>query len=104
MSSSMSYVKQGKVFGKGAKFKVVLGFEPKVVELFNAAAGGLTSAFKTKLMDGEYAKKTVPAGTVTYANNMVEIVSDGFYVGADADLNASGEEIFYAAYESNHSD
>lgn len=99
MSSSLNMVKSGKVSGSGALKKVVLGFKPREVRLFNAAAGGLVEAWKTDSMDDDKAMKRVPAGTATFPADMVTINADGFTIGVDADLNAAGEEIHYLAYQ-----
>ena len=99
MSSSLNMVKTGKVSGSGAAKKVLLGFKPRSVHLFNEAAGGLVEAWKTDTMETSKAMKRVPAGTATFAANMVTIETDGFTIGNDADLNAAGEVIHYEAFE-----
>ena len=99
MSSSLNMVKTGKFSGNGTTKKIVLGFKPREVRLFNEAAGGLTEAWKTDTMDTSKAMKRIPAGTTTFPANMVTLNSDGFTVGNDADLNAAGELIHYVAYE-----
>ena len=102
MSSSLNMIKRGKVSGKGSEFSVVLGFQPVKVELFNSDSSGLTTCEKHESMDAKFAKKQVPAGTVTFADNMCQINSDGFLIGSDADLNAAGEEIHFTAYEAKN--
>jgi len=99
MSSSLNMIKTGKVPGTAADKSVVLGFQPRVVELFNANASGLTSCWKTDAMVTRFARKTVPAGTVTFADDMCVINSNGFTIGDDSDLNAAAEDIYYVAYE-----
>lgn len=100
MASSLNLIKSGKVGGKtGVAKKVVLGFKPKHVMLFNAAAGGLITAQKYAEMPTTYATKVVAAGTQTFAANMCTLESDGFTIGTDGDLNVTGEDIYYTAFE-----
>lgn len=99
MSSSLNMVKTGAVAGNGTTKKVVLGFKPREVRVFNEAAGGLVEGWKTDTMETSKAMKRVPAGTATFAANMITLNSDGFTIGNDADLNAAGEKIHYVAYE-----
>lgn len=99
MASSLNMVKTGVVSGTGSAKKVVLGFKPREVRLFNAAAGGLVEVWKTDTMDAASAMKRVPAGTATFDADCCTLNADGFTIGADADLNAAGEAIHYVAYE-----
>lgn len=97
MSSSLNMVKTGMFKGTGAVKKIVLGFKPRSVRLFNA--DGLVSAWKTDTMDTDKALKAVTAGDQTYAADMVTLNSDGFSVGVDADLNVAGEVVHFEAHE-----
>ena len=99
MASSLNFIKTGKVVGTGADKKIVLGFQPRSVTLFNAAAGGLVTCWKTDQMATRYAKKAVAAGTTTFADDMCVIESDGFTIGDDSDLNVAGEDIYYEAIQ-----
>lgn len=99
MASSYNFLKTGAVVGSGALKKVVLGFKPRSVRLFNSAVGGLIEAYKTDTMAADSAMKRVAAGTTTFPADMVTLDSDGFTIGVDADLNAAGETIHYEALE-----
>ncbi len=99
MSSSFNMVKTGKVSGTGAAKKIVLGFKPRSVRLWNEAAGGLVEVWKTDTMDLAKAMKRLPAGTATHDADCCTLNSDGFTIGADADLNVAGEAIHYEACE-----
>lgn len=97
MSSAVNMVKRGSVVGTGAEKKVILGFKPAVVHLFNV--DGLVTAYKTDNMGTNKAMKEITAGTKTFPANMVTIESDGFKIGTDTDLNVAGERIEYEAWQ-----
>lgn len=96
--SNTAWTRTGKVVGNGSTKKVVLGFKPKKVDLFNEDSGD--SAMKSDTMDGAFAHKKVAAGASTYADNVCTIEDDGFTLGNDADINAADEVIHYVAHES----
>jgi len=102
MSSSLNQTRSGKIPGTGADRKVILGFKPKVVQLENT--DGLVSAFKTETMATDSAVKRVTSGTMTFPASMVTLNPDGFTIGSDADLNVSGEDIHYVAWEGKNED
>lgn len=97
MASSYNMVKTGVVKGNAATKKVVLGFKPRHVELFNST--NFCSAMKSDSMSGSSAKKQVAAGTATFPANMVTLNDDGFTIGNDAVLNAAASDIHYVASE-----
>jgi hypothetical protein len=100
MSSGVSRVMAGSVNGTGADLDVrTVGFRPRKVELFNE--DGLVKAEWTETMADGLAMKAVTAGTIsmTGAGTGVTPLSDGFRIGADADLNAADEKIHWVAYE-----
>lgn len=100
MGSGVSRVICGAVSGTGSLQEVrVVGFRPRRVEVFNAHASGLTSGTWQETMADGYMRKMVPAGTTTYAADGITPLSDGFSIGADADLNADGETIHWTAFE-----
>lgn len=100
MSSAVQMIKRGFVSGKGAEFKVVLGFKPSHVKVYNVDDNILGEKFEQ--MAGLFARKVVAAGTQTFADDMIKIESDGFTIGSDADLNASGETLHYVAFDSRN--
>jgi hypothetical protein len=99
MSSGVSKTRTGS-FNSDGSIKEVRGveFRPRVVRLFN-----VTSADGMEWVNGmadDSAIKQVAAGTRTIAtSDGVTPRSDGFDVGADADVNASGELVRWVAHE-----
>ncbi len=99
MASSLNKVRSGSFKGNGTTKKIVLGFQPKHVVIFNASAGGLVRCEKMAGMATSYAVKEAAAGTKTFPANMCTINSDGFTVGNDSDLNVALEDLHYTAWE-----
>lgn len=94
MSSSVNWVKTGKLVGTGADKKVVLGFKPRHVKIFNVTQ--LRTVEKSDTMAAAKAFNEVTAGTKTYAD-LVVLESDGFTLKAAA--HASADEVHYYATE-----
>ena len=98
-------VAAGTVTGTGAAIYVVLGFTPRYVEVVNVASGGLVTAKWFQGMAAASAVKQAAGGTtvVITSNGISEYVgspgvnSKGFTIGADIDINASGEAMYYIA-------
>jgi len=98
-------VAAGTVTGTGAAINVVLGFTPRYVEVVNVASGGLVTAKWFQGMAAASAVKQAAAGTtsVITSNGISEyagsagVESKGFTIGADTDLNVSGEAMYYIA-------
>lgn len=95
MSGSFAKVVASKFTGSGADRKIVLGFQPKKVEIYNVT--DFISYNKTELMATNKSIKTAAAGTQTYPASVV-IESDGFTLIAAE--NVADKEFHYAAYES----
>lgn len=95
MSSSLNMVKTGVVTVSAATKKVVLGFKPRYVKVFNEAS--LAQAYVSDQMSGKCVKQ-VAAGTTTYDADALALTADGFQVGADAEVCAAGK-LQYVAYE-----
>jgi hypothetical protein len=100
----------GSVEGTGAAINVSLGFTPVYVKLINIDdAGGLEPTFEWwSGMASANALKTLGTptrnlatsnGISTYAGS--DTASKGFTIGADTDVNASGETILYIAIGPN---
>jgi len=98
-------IKIGTVEGTGSAINVSCGFIPDYVEIINidSAAGFEKGEWITGMADPS-AYKTVAAGTRTkitstgigtYAGSTT--AGKGFTIGADTDLNVSGETIAYRA-------
>lgn len=99
MSSSHNKVRNGQHVGDGLARKVVLGFRPKKVELYNIT--DQADYKKLDSMPNAKARKEVAAGTKTYVD-AITIESDGFTV--EAAENVAAKEYHYAAYESKSED
>lgn len=110
----MQEVVTGTVEGTGAAINVSLGFIPSYVKVFNYDdAGsifptvewwdGMTDGhgLKTKSIADSGATGNLSSGKITtggiseYAG--ADAAAKGFSIGTDADLNVSGETLFYVA-------
>ena len=91
----------GSVTGTGSAINVrTIGFRPKTVKLINT--GGLVKAEWISPMPDAAAFKTLNHDTAQGAyitSDGITPLSNGFTIGADSDINASGEAIFYVAEE-----
>ncbi len=99
MGSGVQRMLTGKVVGTGSLLSVrTIGFRPSRVELVNET--GLVSAeWQDSMADGDMYKR-VTGGTLSkVTTDGVTPLSDGFSLGADADVNVSDEEVHWAAYE-----
>lgn len=99
MSSGAAKRFAGSVTGTGASLTIRgAPFKPRSVRLVNQ--GGLvTGEWFDPMPEGSVAKR-VTAGTMTVpTTNGVTPTSDGFTLGADADLNVDGELIYYEMFE-----
>ena len=95
MGSSNNKIRSGQFTGAGADKKVVLGFKPKLVEIYNVTDG--VDYKKTETMPGDEARKEVIAGDKTFASS-VTINADGFTLIAS---QAVADKVFhYVAYQS----
>jgi len=99
MGSGVQRQVTGKLIGTGADLEVrTVTFRPAKVELYNE--DGVCHAVWTKTMADDAMMKTVTAGTVSVVtSNGITPLSDGFALGADTDLNVSGEAVHWVASE-----
>jgi hypothetical protein len=75
-----------------------VGFRPRKVELINE--GGLVTGEWVEGMADDSVSKRITSGTMTVPTSGGVIpLSNGFSLGADADLNASGELVRWSAHE-----
>lgn len=96
----------GAVTGTGAAITIALDFKPLYVKCINIDdAGGQTQVEWTAAMPAASGVKTIDSGAGT--TNLSYISSDGitvgnagFIIGADTDLNVSGESIVWYAERS----
>lgn len=103
MGSGVNRCAVGSVTGTGSAIDVkTAGFRPRYVKLLNV--GGNCKAEWTVDMADASMQKTVDSGTGTsdisfVTSDGVTPLSTGFKIGADSDLNASGELIHWVAFE-----
>lgn len=89
----------GVVTGTGSALNVTkLGFRPRSVKLYNI--DGLCTLYWQNNMPDAYGFKEITDGTKSYisANGITPLVN-GFTIGADADINVSGERIKFEAVD-----
>lgn len=97
------HIARGTVEGTGAALTIQLGFTPEYVRLVNE--DGLASLEWFSAMTDGHGLKTVTAGTmskitsngVTPYSGTAGANSAGFTIGADTDINVSGETLHYVA-------
>jgi hypothetical protein len=99
MSSGVQLTKNGMVTGTGASLDVTsVGFRPRRVEIMNVE--GLCLAKWQDSMPDASAVKQITDGTMTYITSLgITPLAGGFRIGADTDLNVSGEDIHWMAQE-----
>jgi len=100
MSSGVSRLMVGSFIGTGAALEVrTVGFRPKYVKIFNVSADNAAGEWLQGMAD-DSAFKTITDGTVSViTSDGITPLSDGFGVGADADLNVDGELVRWVAFE-----
>ena len=96
MASGAARVMRGSFVGTGAALTVrTVGFRPRSVKLFNQT--GLATAQWVVGMTDLAGLKQVTDGTISLMTAGVTPLSNGFGLGADSDLNASAEVVYYEA-------
>lgn len=95
MGSANNKIRSGKFIGAGADKKVVLGYKPKYVEIYNITDG--IDYKKSETMEADKARKEVIAGTKTFVDS-VSINADGFTLLAAQAV--ADKEFHYVAYQS----
>lgn len=91
----------GACTGTGATIQVRgLNFKPKHVKVFNVASGGLCDVEWIEGMDAAAAIKRASNGDCSVLTSLgITQQDDGFDIGADNDINVSGEQIRWVASE-----
>jgi len=99
MSSGVSRVFTGSFVGTGAIFtEARVGFTPRKVEIFNTS--GVATLVFVDTMAADSGVKTITAGTVSViTSGGITVNGSGFLLGADTDVNVSGEVCHFVAYE-----
>jgi hypothetical protein len=97
MASGAKRILCGSFKGTGAQLDIkTIGFRPTAVKLKNVGAGLSSAEWQEGMPDGSMAKR-VTAGTMSFVTggNGITPLSDGFRLGADANLNISGQTVHY---------
>lgn len=103
MASGASSIAVGSFVGAGASKDVqTVGFRPKYVKLLNVT-GNCKAEWVQGMADAS-AQKTVDSGAGTsdislITSGGVTPLADGFTLGADSDLNVSGEIVQYVCFD-----
>ena len=97
MSSGQDRSFYGSFEGTGGLLPVnIVGFRPSEVEVLNV--DGLATMKWRESMPDASALKEVTAGTKTFETvNGITPLAGGFSLGADADVNVSGEVVHFVA-------
>lgn len=99
MGSGVSRVKTGSVYGTGVALDVrTVGFRPSVVHLFNQDSSDKL-IWSDTMADAAGHKQLAAGGSSFITSNGVTPLSDGFRLGADADMNVDGELVHWVAFE-----
>ncbi len=104
---SNAQVATGTVEGTGAALNIELGFTPKAVRIDNV--DGLVQLFWNDDMPDASGIKQITAGTLSWitSNGVTPYAgsdtpgseeTEGFTIGADADVNVSAETIYWTAW------
>lgn len=99
MASGARRILTGSFKGTGAQLDIkVIGFRPTMVKLYNVT-GNCDAVWLSGMADASM-RKTVDSGSGTtdlsFATSAgITPLADGFRLGADADLNVSGEVVHY---------
>lgn len=94
---------RGSVLGTGSALNVtVVGFRARKVKIMNVASGGLcTLEWQESMADASGFKElnhdTAQRSFIT--SNGITPLANGFTIGADTDLNVSGELIHFEAVD-----
>jgi hypothetical protein len=99
MSSGVARLQVGAITPAGTAYDVrTVGFRPKKVELINV--DGLVYAQWNNTMPDDSAALRITDGTISYiTSDGITPLSDGFTIGANANVNVDGEEIHWTAWE-----
>lgn len=93
----------GALTGQGAAFDVTkVGFRPRMVKVWNTAAGGLVKLEWNDAMpegSGFKQKNDAAAQNSFLTADGITPLANGFTLGADADVNAAGEQLYYEAWD-----
>lgn len=103
MGSGVNRMMTGSFTGTGSAINVkTVTFRPRKVEIFNVS--GVCMAIWTNTMADASAFKKVDSGAgatdISFiTSNGITPLSNGFTLGADTDLNVSGETVHWVAHQ-----
>lgn len=99
MASGGTRIVCGSFVGTGADMDIEsVGFKPRSVKVINRS--GLARAEWNEAMPDDSMAKQVTDGTLSFpTSNGITPLDSGFALGADADMNVSGEVCYYEAHE-----
>lgn len=100
----MLYYKTGTVEGTGVAISITVGFSPDAILLLNV--DGLVDLWWTTDMGDGYGRLVIDSGSGAtdlsfITSNGVTATDNGFSIGTNADINASGETIMWIAWRAN---
>lgn len=102
MASGGSRCVTGAFVGTGAALDVPVGFRPRAVEIINTD-GACRADWTAEMPDAAMAKVVDSGAGATdlsyVTSNGVTPADDGFSLGADTDINVSGETCYYKAWD-----
>lgn len=100
MASGAKSPAVGSFKGTGAVLNVrTVGFRPRYVLVVNVSADNAKGEWFDGMAD-DSAVKHITDGTISViTSDGITPLSDGFSLGADADLNVDGELVRFAAFE-----
>ena len=100
----VTQVKTGTVTGTGAAINVAVGFSPSVIHIFNKTDPGfyvwtkdMDDAAMVKLTDAPALTAPTSNGVTPYAG-AIAATSEGFTIGADTDMNAASDVLYWVAW------
>lgn len=99
MSSGVQRTVRGSFTGTGADLDVTtVGFRPRAVKLTNVT-GLVTAEWQDGMADDSMVKRVTAGDMTNPTSNGITPLATGFTVGADTDVNVSGEIVFFEATE-----
>ena len=98
MSSGANRAFRGTYTGTGALVTVsTIGFRPRGVRLTSEA--GDEATWNENMADDSMHKRTAAGTGSLVTSNAVTPLGNGFSIGTDGDLNASGEVVHFEAWD-----
>ena len=83
--------------GTAAEFTITTGFKPRYVQVVNVGATGLAKLEWFEGMTDGTALLTITNGTMSVSTDGIEILSNGFTVEINTDVNITNEQLSWMA-------